>query len=450
MTSLSPLDGRYAHYTNCLRELMSEKSYVMNRMIVEMNYLNALLSKLGIVDISKLKCIMDNFTDEDFAEYKLIETKIKHDVKAIEIFLRSYIKKYDPTFCHEEYIHYGLTSQDANSLGFMIGCKDGLTHTFQILHNLTDKIYSLVETTNDIKMITRTHGQPAVSSVLGKEIYVHYFSIMNSLMDCSSKSKNLTVKFGGAIGNMNALTYVHPDIDWLEFADAFVDTFGFTRSKYTTQVDDYGNLCEMLYSLILMNQKVIRMINYIWDLISDEYFVQKPVDDEVGSSTMPNKINPINFENAKGNLTLANSMLTGICDVLMRLTYQRDMSDSTVLRSLGSAFGYIVISYNEIIVGVDKLKPNLIKIEEDMNKYAIVIMEGIQTYLKHIGCKEAYELAKTFSRRSDIIITLDDIRKNFIDKLDILSEHVDHLNKLTPHSYIGVYPELKYIKCEIN
>jgi adenylosuccinate lyase len=184
-------------------------------------------------------------------------------------------------------------------------------------------------------------------------------------------------------------------------------------------------------------------------LISDEYFSQVPVKSEVGSSTMPHKINPINFENAKGNIPLASHMLSGIIDVLMNLTYQRDMSDSTVLRSVGSAFGYFMLAFGEICVGIDKLIPNELKIKEDLDKYAIVIMEGIQTYLKKIGCKTAYELAKEFSRRSDMSITLSDIHHYFIAKLDVSDDIKTHLLKLTPETYVGSYPELTLFKYDI-
>lgn len=440
MVTLSPLDSRYSRYTCQLSECMSERAYVEDRIMVELKYLNAILTVLKIApyDISKFEKI----SDEEYDNFKKIEHETKHDVKAIEIFMRTWIKKYIPTFCHEEYIHYGLTSQDANSLGFMIGCRNGLHIILDKLFRMNSKLGVLITKCQHITIITKTHGQPAVPSNLGKELYVHYVSIDKNINQLKDMIKKLTVKFGGAVGNMNALTYVHPEIDWLSFSDNFVDSFGFTRSQFTTQVDDYSNLCEVLYKIILIGKQIYRMCNYVWLLISDEYFAQVPVETEIGSSTMPHKINPINFENAKGNIPLASHMLTGIIEVLMGLTYQRDMSDSTVLRSLGSAFGYFMVAFGEICVGIDKLIPNEHKIKDDHNKYAVVIMEGIQTYLKKIGCKTAYELAKEFSRRSDISITLSDIHHNFIAKLDVADDIKEHLLKLTPETYVGVYPEL--------
>lgn len=439
MDCLSPLDGRYSHYTTELAKYMSEKSYIETRFHVELKYLDHLLTYLELPTYD-FSCLPD-FSPADFDEFKKIEQQTKHDVKAIEIFLRGFIKKHIPDFCHEEYIHFGLTSQDVNSIGFMRCFGHGLGLMLRELRTMNTHFGILIKKCN-MTIITKTHGQPAVPSNLAKELYVHYNSIDVSLVRFGAKSESIPAKFGGAIGNMNALSYVYPEKDWLKFADNFVHEFGFCRTKFTTQVDDYGILCDLLSDINMTFQRILRFIKYIWLLISDEYFAQIPVATEVGSSTMPNKINPINFENAKGNIVLGISMLDGIIDVLMDLTYQRDMSDSTVLRSLGSAFGYFFVGIGEICVGLDKLEPNEMMIKKDLDKYAIVIMEGIQTYLKTLGLKSAYEMAKEFSRRSDMIITLDDIRENFIKKLDIDDDHKSHLCRLTPETYVGVWPEL--------
>lgn len=443
-TVLSPIDGRYSQHTAPLCKHLSENAYIFNRMNVEFQYISKLLPFLGFEQLS-IKTL--EITDTDFITYKTIENELRHDVKAIEVFLRTHFVKLDPSFAKEEYIHFGLTSQDVNSLGFMIGYRDAFNHILSLVFKFLKQLEILINNCDGIVMMTRTHGQPAVPSTFSKELYVHYYAIMEQYkILCEYINNNLTAKFGGAIGNFNAHYYAYPNKDWIQFADEFVSSFGFKRSQFTGQIDNYTSVCASLNSLKLLCQTTNRCQEWIWDLISREYFTQIPNKSEVGSSTMPHKVNPIDLENANTHFELTESHIDATTRILTRSKHQRDLSDSSALRYVGDIFAYFSIAFAGMTKTIEKLTPNKTKIESDLNENSVILMEGYQTFLKTLGIKDAYEIAKDFSRKPDTKNTIDDIRRNFIDKLNITDADRKYMSDLVPSTYIGKVPTMTFIE----
>ena len=416
MYAICPLDGRYKKQVDALREHVSEEAYIKHRVVVELRYLTFLAKTL------KLPCddlhVPENITEEDIVAIKEIEAVTRHDVKAIEVFLRSFIKRYIPNFAHEQYIHFALTSQDANSLGYMLGYRSSVDVVLQATHDFLSTLRHLITSIHmhQVVMMARTHGQPAVPTYFAKELYVKYHQIERQYVKLMHSQKELTAKFGGAVGNFSAHHFAYPDIDWITFADTFVASFGFQRSQFTTQIDDYTSLYESLNHVKLLSTYCVSFVNYARNLIRDEYFRQAVVADAVGSSTMPQKVNPVDFENSVANLQLAEAMVSSIQHIIVSVQDQRDMSDSTALRSLGTAFGYLMVGIGNMNKGTLALTPNLEKIASDLQQNPAIIMEGVQTYMKTLGIADAYERIKDFSRGKKL--SMSEVHE-YIQNLDV-------------------------------
>ena len=437
---ISPLDDRYLKYTKSIKNYFSEFAFFRYRILVEIEYFITLLElnlkgydRLNDDIICSIKNIFFDFCFDDYIKIKNIEKKIKHDVKSIEYFLIEKftnigIKSYTPL------IHFGLTSQDVNNTAIGISLKTFIFDKY-IFHfnNIVDNLLeNKINEWEGIVMLSRTHGQPAVPTTLSKEFRVFCYRLhlqYEILLDTKFYGK-----FGGASGNLNAHKIAYPSIDWIEFGNVFIQRFGLIRSKFTTQIDNYDNIAVLFDCLKRINNILIDMCQDIWLYISFDYLKQLIVPGEVGSSTMPHKINPINFENAEGNLKLANSLLEFFSRKLPISRLQRDLTDSTVLRNLGVIFGHIFVAFNNIEIGLSKLDVNREKIQEDLDDNYVVIAEGIQTILRKYGHLDAYEKMKALTR-SNSKITKTDIDL-FINNLIVNDEIKDELRNLNVKTYI--------------
>jgi adenylosuccinate lyase len=380
-------------------------------------------------------------------EIKTIESKTKHDLNAITTFIKKFIIKKYPHVKEKQLalIHIGLTSQDANSLGFMIGFQGGINHVVSTLQKFIDASEKLVDRTRGIVMMSRTHGQPAPATDFSKELYVHHHQISDkkTKLSGSVSDRKLTAKFGGAVGNMNAFQIISDKINWLDFADKFVEMFGFKRSQFTTQIDDYSSVTDTLDIIADISNDLQSYCENLWLYIRDSYLLQEVVRDEVGSSTMPQKVNPISFEKAETCFEMCVSTINAIKKTL-RVTcrrYQRTISDSYATRTISVALGYFVVGIVSMTEGIKRLVPNTKHIAEDLQKHPEIIMEGIQTGMRLAGIDNAYETAKDFSRKTEQDITLEQIR-NFVEKQNITDPELKKkLLELTPQTYIGTIPE---------
>ena len=432
LLNVSSIDGRYRTITHDLLGLFSEYALFNYRLKIEINYFFLLCKELKLlIDEDKLFRIIYNFNLEECKKIKDIEKNINHDVKSLEIYL---VNKFDElNIPYKNLIHFGLTSQDINNTSISLSIKDYLNKMFK--NNIIDVLSKLNEllSKSKIVMISRTHGQPAVPTTLRKELLVFKYRISREYIHlCSLK---IMSKFGGAVGNFNAHYCAYPDIDWEKFADNLLNQLGIERSQYTTQIDNYENLSIIFDSIKRLNTILIDMCQDIWYYISIDYFKLKYNKNEVGSSTMPHKINPINFENAEGNLLLSVNLLEFMSRKLPISRLQRDLTDSTILRNLGIAFGYCEIAYRNIKIGLDKLEPNKEVIQKDLNNNIVVLTEGIQTILRKYGDEMAYNKLKEFSRNNNKIDIFD--LKTFIENLNVSDEIKKELNNIELKNYIG-------------
>lgn len=451
LLNISPIDGRYHSKTRYISAYFSEYGFMTYRLEVEVKYFIFLLkllsntedtffkeeiTKLNIDDINtNLLKIITNFSIEDCLLIKEYESKCNHDVKAVEYFLRDKftelsISKFIPL------IHFGLTSQDINNTAITSSLKDYMqTEYIPKLNKIINKINELAKYWCEIVIVSRTHGQPAVPSTLGKEFRVFSYRLKKQLEILNSIK--YYGKFGGAVGNLNAHYIAYPEIQWEKELESFLKTeLHLIRDTYTTQIDNYENLAVLFDCIRRINTILIDMDRDIWQYISMEYLTQTFDENEVGSSTMPQKINPINFENSEGNLLLANTLLDFMSNKLPISRLQRDLTDSTVLRNLGSIFGYIEIAYSNFLIGIEKIQPNIIVINRDLNNNVAILTEGIQVILRKYGVPNAYEVVKEMSRGKERL-TLQEYN-NYINSLDSIGiETKEMLLQLTPFTYIG-------------
>ena len=423
---ISPIDGRYHKYTKCLVNYFSEFALFKYRLRIEICYFIYLkvmnikeLNDLSNNDCTLIRTIYDNFTLQDCIAIKNIEKKINHDVKAVEYFIQD---KFDNLGLsqYKSFIHFALTSQDINNNSLTLSIKECINDiVIPLLETILNNLLEKSKVWENIIMISRTHGQPAVPTTLGKEIKVFHYRIEKQL----ELLKNIKYygKLGGASGNLNAHYAAYPDYQWDTLMDDFLERFSLIRNTYTTQIDNYEDLSVVFDNLKRINTIFIDMNKDIWHYISINYLVQKFDSNEVGSSTMPHKINPINFENSEGNLLLANSLLNFMSEKLPISRLQRDLTDSTVTRSIGSIFGYMLIAYENFKKGFDKLDANTHVIKEDLHNNCVVIIEGIQVILKKYGISNSYELCKDLTRNNELI-TMTHI-KDFITNLNV-DEHI--------------------------
>ena len=444
ITCISPIDGRYRDTTIILKDYFSEFALFRYRLRIEIEYFINLckilpeLSNFNKVLFEKLKDIYNNFTFKDCLQIKEIENKTKHDIKALEYFIKNKfielkIVKYS------SFIHFGLTSQDINTSSVMLSIKDSLTNVIipqinKIKLHLTDLSSQWI----NIPMLSKTHGQPATPTTVGKELYVFIYRLENELENL--KNIKYYTKFGGAVGNFNAHLVSYPSINWINFADEFINNIGLIRHKYTTQISNYDEISYILDNLKRINTIILDLNQDIWFYISNGYFKQKIIENEIGSSTMPHKVNPINFENSEGNLTICNALLECLSRKLPVSRLQRDLTDSTILRNLGSIFGYAIIGYTSIINGLNKITIDEILITKDLEENYIVISEAIQTILRKNGIDNAYELLKDLTRNNGVIDK--ESMNNFINNLEVSYSLKEELKSIELKNYIG-YANLK-------
>ncbi|HPI68197.1 MAG TPA: adenylosuccinate lyase [Bacteroidales bacterium] len=441
LTAISPVDGRYRHKMNELDLYFSEYSLIKYRIMVEIEYFIALcdIPLPGLDDFRKdnygmLRSIYESFNLEEAGKIKALEKKTNHDIKAIEYYLKE--KFFQSGWGKwSEFIHFGLTSQDINNTAIPLSLKDAMMNIyFPLLFELREVLASLADEWKDIPMLGRTHGQPASPTRLGKEIAVFIARI-----DEQSKYFGqipYSAKFGGATGNMNAHKIAYPDIDWIAFADNFVnDDLGLQRSKPTTQIEHYDNMAALFDNMRRINVILIDLTRDFWTYISLDYFRQKIKKGEIGSSAMPHKVNPIDFENGEGNLGFANAILRHMAEKLPVSRLQRDLTDSTVLRNTGVPVGHTILAFNSILKGLNKLIINEEKIRYDLDNNWAVIAEAIQTILRREGYPEPYEALLELTRTNKKI-TKDEIA-DFIDSLAINESVKTELKRITPFNYTG-------------
>ncbi|MEK9182819.1 MAG: adenylosuccinate lyase [Patescibacteria group bacterium] len=449
LNSISPIDGRYEKTTYVLSPFFSEKALMRYRVIVEGEYLIALslsrktaLRKFSGVEIKKIRNLYE-LSLTDFEKIKNIEKTTNHDVKAVEYFLKEKLSK-TSIRNSTEWIHFGLTSYDVNTPARGMMLSDALE---QIIIPKINKVEGSIELFSkkykDLPMLSRTHGQPASPTTFGKEMKV--FATRLKKQSDILKNLKISVKFSGATGNFNAYVAAYPKIDWIKFAENFIGGLNKNRkiklelNLLTTQIDSHDREAEIFDCLSRINTILIGFNQDIWRYISDEWIVQKSISGEIGSSAMPHKINPINFENSEGNLGLANALLNFFSCKLPISRLQRDLSDSTVERNFGSAFAYSLIAYENLLKGLSKIGTNKQKIKEDLNNHPEVVAEAIQTILRREGVKMPYEKLKDLTRGKNI--SLPDIHK-FINSLEVSEKIKKELLKITPENYTGLASKL--------
>lgn len=442
LRAISPIDGRYRNKTEKLADYFSEFALIKYRVFVEVEYFIFLcdipLPQLKNIDKAvypKLRAIVDNFSEEDAQHIKDIEKVTNHDVKAVEYFIK---EKFDVLglMPYKEFIHFGLTSQDINNTSVPLSLKDAVNDVYTPqLQNLIDKLQNCADEWMDVSMLAKTHGQPASPTRLGKEIMV-FVSRLQRQFDIL-KTIPASAKFGGATGNYNAHNVAYPQFDWKELGDRFVtERLGMVREKWTTQISNYDTLAALFDCLKRINTILIDLNRDFWQYISMEYFKQKIKDGEIGSSAMPHKVNPIDFENAEGNLGLANALLEHLAAKLPISRLQRDLTDSTVLRNVGVPMGHIVIAIESTLKGLNKLLLNQSVIYRDLENNWAVVAEAIQTILRRESYPKPYEALKELTR-TNAIISAKSIA-DFIEKLDIDESIKEELRKITPHTYTGI------------
>jgi adenylosuccinate lyase len=442
LSAISPVDGRYRNVTEKLADYFSEAALIRYRVLVEIEYFIALcelpLPQLKGIDKSmydSLRNIYKNLSEADAQKIKDIEKITNHDVKAVEYFIKEKFTELNLND-QKEFIHFGLTSQDINNTAIPHSLKDAMNECIlPVLEEVVNKLSSLAEEWKNIPMLARTHGQPASPTRLGKEIHVFVVRLQNQIAQL--KAVPYGAKFGGATGNMNAHHVAYPEIDWLKFANNFVNgSLGLDRSYPTTQIEHYDNFAAYCDALKRINTIIIDLDRDIWTYVSMDYFKQKIKAGEIGSSAMPHKVNPIDFENSEGNLGIANALLEHFSAKLPISRLQRDLTDSTVLRNVGVPLSHSLIAYRSLIKGLDKLILNKETLEKDLENNWAVVAEALQTVLRREGYPKPYEALKELTRTNSHI-TKESI-SSFIDTLNVSDAVKAELKKISPSSYTGI------------
>jgi adenylosuccinate lyase len=444
LKAVSPIDGRYHSGTKELSPYFSEFGLIHFRVKVEIEYFIALcqlpLAQLKGINTNvfdQLRAIYSNFSEADANKIKEIEKTTNHDVKAVEYFIKDEFDKLDLAK-YSEFIHFGLTSQDINNTSIPLSFKLSLEQIiFPKIQELIDKLTTFGETWKPIALLARTHGQPASPTSLGKEILV--FAQRLKTQFYMLKSLPNAAKFGGATGNFNAHFIAFPDENWFDFANKFVNTLGLERSKHTTQIEHYDSLAAQLDTLKRINTIIIDMDRDIWQYISQGYFKQKIKKGEIGSSAMPHKVNPIDFENSEGNLGIANALFEHLSAKLPISRLQRDLTDSTVLRNIGVPLAHQLIALKATLKGLDKLELNKAAIDHDLDENWAVVAEAIQTVLRREGYPKPYEALLDLTRKNEKITKKAIVE--FIDNLAIGAKIKFELKQISPFNYIGKIEE---------
>jgi adenylosuccinate lyase len=443
LTAVSPIDGRYRGKTQNLAYYFSEYALIRYRVRVEIEYFIALcesgLPQLAGVSgtlFESLQQICRDFGEDDAVHIKEIEKVTNHDVKAVEYFLKEKFDLIPNLVPYKEFIHFGLTSQDINNTAVPLSIKEALENLYYpAIQELIDKLEEYAARWKDIPMLARTHGQPASPTRLGKEIEVFAYRLREQFKQLQSVP--ISAKFGGATGNFNAHHVAYPNMDWKAFGTKFLsEKLGLVREEYTTQISNYDNLAALFDAMKRMNTIQIDMNRDFWQYISMDYFKQQIKAGEIGSSAMPHKVNPIDFENAEGNLGMANAILEHLASKLPISRLQRDLTDSTVTRNIGVPFGHTMIAIASSLKGLDKLLVNEAGIAADLERCWSVVAEAIQTILRREGYPNPYEALKELTRTNNTI-TKESIRE-FINKLDVSENVKIELLAITPNNYFGI------------
>ncbi|MFQ5994267.1 MAG: adenylosuccinate lyase [Acidiferrobacterales bacterium] len=443
LTALSPLDGRYRHKTEALRALFSESALIHHRVQVEIEWLRALAVNPHIVEIiqfsldadAQLQRIIREFSEDDAVRIKEIEREINHDVKAVEYFLREKVRGHIELEGAREFIHFACTSEDVNNLAYALMLKASRDEILlPDMDRLIDKLSELAERYADQPMLAHTHGQPASPTTLGKEMANVAFRLQRQREQTATIQ--IMGKLNGAVGNYNAHCVAYPDVDWAAETKKFVERLGLVHNPYTTQIEPHDYIAELFDAIARFNTVLIDFNRDVWGYISLGYFKQKLVAGEVGSSTMPHKINPIDFENSEGNLGLANALLGHLTEKLPVSRWQRDLSDSTVLRNMGVAIGYCVLAYDACLQGLNKIEADTHRLGRDLDNNWEVLTEAIQTMLRRHHVEDAYDKLKRYARgRSSM--SREAIHR-FVQSLDIPEDSKRRLLALQPATYIGI------------
>ncbi|WP_439101474.1 adenylosuccinate lyase [Congregibacter sp.] len=441
LTAVTPLDGRYSGKTRPLAEVFSEYGLIRRRVLVEVHWLLALSREPRITEVaplspqavSKLTAIAEEFSVDDAAQVKAIEATTNHDVKAVEYFIKERFESDGELQRISEFVHFACTSEDINNLAHALMLRDGLK---QVLipgfESLVTTLAAIAHDLADQPMLSRTHGQTASPTTMGKEVANSVARLRRQLSRISDVP--LLGKMNGAVGNYNAHLASYPDIDWQAFSETFIEGLGLAQNPYTTQIEPHDYMAELFDAIGGANTVLLDFARDIWGYISLGYFKQKTIAGEIGSSTMPHKVNPIDFENAEGNLGLANAVFTHLSDKLPVSRWQRDLSDSTVLRNMGVGFAYTQIAIESLAKGIGKLESNPARMDDDLDASWEVLAEPIQTVMRRYGIEEPYEKLKALTRGQRV--TAQRIR-DFIDTLDIPEAAKEALRELTPASYVG-------------
>ena len=449
LTAISPIDGRYRSKTESLDAYFSEFALIRYRIRVEIEYFIA-LCELPLPQLANFPCdlfpqlrdIYENFSQDDAARVKEIESVTNHDVKAVEYFIKEKLSTFNEKLSTKNFqlstlnfVHFGLTSQDINNTSVPLSIKEALDDVyFPLLRQLIDTLVSYADAWADIPMLAKTHGQPASPTRLGKEIRVFAYRLKQQAE--LLQAVPLTAKFGGATGNFNAHHVAYPDIEWHEFGNRFVsDKLGLQREQWTTQISNYDNLAALFDAMRRINTVIIDLDRDIWQYISMGYFRQKVKAGEVGSSAMPHKVNPIDFENSEGNLGMANAVLAHLAEKLPVSRLQRDLTDSTVLRNVGVPFGHAVIAIQSTLKGLGKLLLNEEGLRADLQNNWAVVAEAIQTILRREGYPNPYEALKALTR-TGAAISHESIA-DFIETLEVSDDVKAELRRITPENYTG-------------
>ena len=440
LTSISPIDGRYSAKTGPLKAIFSEYGLIKYRLLVEIRWLEAMSKNSQISEVPEfslksknvLSNIVDNFSLEDAKVIKGIEKTTNHDVKAVEYFLKEKVSSTPELKNVNEFIHFACTSEDINNLSHALMLKDGRQVLLNEMRKTLNLITDLAKDNADVAMLSRTHGQTASPTTLGKEMANFSYRLMRQIEQL--EEVKIMGKFNGAVGNFNAHISAYPNLDWPNISKNFIESLGINYAPYSTQIETHDYIAEYFHALNRFNTILIDFCRDVWGYISLGYFTQKTIEGEVGSSTMPHKVNPIDFENAEGNLGLAIAIGEHFATKLPISRWQRDLTDSTVLRNLGVNCAHCLISYASISKGISKLEVNQDKLIDDLNEAWEVLAEPIQTVMRRYGVKNPYEKLKSLTRGKKIDAK---ILADFIGSLDIPEDAKEELRKLTPMNYIG-------------
>ncbi len=446
LTALSPVDGRYAEKCAALRPYASEFALIRYRVLVEVRWLQHLGAQAEIGEVRGLtgpandliNQLADDFGVQDARRVKALEATTNHDVKAVEYFLREKLTGSDDFDALHPFIHFACTSEDINNLAYALSLRDARTRVLEpAMTRLSADLKAKATRWADLPMLSRTHGQAASPTTLGKELANAAYRLQRQQGEFMSVA--VLGKMNGAVGNFNAHVVAYPEVDWRAVTAAFIESLGITANPYTTQIEPHDWIAAYCHALMRYNTVLLDLCRDLWAYIGIGYFSQQLVAGEVGSSTMPHKINPIDFENAEGNLGVANALLGFFADKLPRSRWQRDLSDSTVLRNLGAALGHALIAYQSVEKGLTKLRPDEERIKADLEQNWEVLGEAIQTVMRKHGMADAYEQLKALTRGRQIDAAA---LRRFVHELDLPGEARERLTALTPADYVGLAEKL--------